>query len=662
MTVLSSGIAGAQTPLGFKYQAVVRDNSGLALANKLVAIRLSLLLNSPNGTSVYSEVHKIATNDFGIANLNVGSGANTTGNFATIDWGAGTYFLKTEADITNGTNFVFLGTSQLLSVPYAMFAAKSANAANDFDKDSLNELQNLGISNNKLSISKGNQINIDADTSNEIQQLSLTNNNLQLNKNGGIVDLTEYATDSQQLVLNGNTLSITKGNTIVLSGAVDLDSDPTNEIQNLSIKKDTISISKANYIILPKDNDADSTNEIQALTVSQNKLSISKSNQVNIDADTTNEIQTIKRGNDTLYLSKSNYAVLPKVNSVPSGTIITLENYDTTLINNGYSYYGRMPSTLEKKVSDSASWQWQETINNIFLPDGTIFHTAVWTGTDMIVIGQPSNPFYMKYNLNSNLWSNIAPMPSPVETYAKAVWTGMDVLLINTNIAKDSTYLYKYNPSTNLWVKINTNNSFGTRYLSSVIWTGNEIVIWGGILNNQDVNTGKKYNPITNTWLPISNLNCPSARNSHSAVWTGSEMLIWGGSYTTNDSNIYRYNPSTDIWTKTPTNNSNTGLNQHSAIWTGADMIVFGGLSNGNSVNKTIRYNLASNIWFEIPVNSLTLSSRHGHSAIWTGTEAIFWGGYDGKNLLNDGRRLKFSSPTFQGNLTNSYLHLYKKN
>jgi microcystin-dependent protein len=341
----------AQTPQGFKYQAVVRDNSGLALANKLVALRLSLLLNSTNGTSVYSEVHNIATNDFGVANLNVGSGTNTTGNFATIDWGAGTYFLKTEADITNGSNFVFLGTSQLLSVPYAMYAAKSANAANDFDKDSLNEIQNLNVSNNKLSISKGNQVNLDADTANEIQQLSLNNNNLQLNKNGGSVDLTKYATDSQQLVLNGNTLSITKGNSIVLSGSVDLDSDPTNEIQTLNIRKDTIGISKSNYIVLPKDNDSDSTNEIQTLSykndtiqlskannivlpkdndrdstnelqqlsLNKNNLSISKGNQISIDADTLNEVQSLSLINDSLKISKANSVYLP---SMPAGSII----------------------------------------------------------------------------------------------------------------------------------------------------------------------------------------------------------------------------------------------------------------------------------------------------------------------------------------------------
>jgi hypothetical protein len=364
--ILCIGIANAQTPQGFKYQAVVRDNSGLALANKLVAIRLSLLLNSTNGTSIYSEVHNIATNDFGVANLNVGSGTNTTGNFANIDWGAGTYFLKTEADITNGSNFVFLGTSQLLSVPYAMYAAKSANAANDFDKDSLNEIQNISLNGNNLqlnknggsidltkyttdidtdsqslslkghtlSITRGNNIQLnDIDSLNEIQNLTLTNNNLQLNKNGGSVDLTKYDKDSQQLVLNGNTLSITKGNTIVLSGAVDLDSDPTNEIQNLSIKKDTISISRANYILLPKDNDTDSTNEIQMLSVNQNKLSISKSNQVNIDADTTNEIQSLLFTNDTLKISKNNSVVVPGYNTVQSSKLLYANAIGTNVIN-----------------------------------------------------------------------------------------------------------------------------------------------------------------------------------------------------------------------------------------------------------------------------------------------------------------------------------------
>jgi hypothetical protein len=369
--LLSTVIIQAQTPQGFKYQAVVRDNSGLALANKLVAIRLSLLLNSTNGTSVYSEVHNIATNDFGVANLNVGSGTNTTGNFATIDWGAGTYFLKTEADITNGSNFVFLGTSQLLSVPYAMYAAKSANAANDFDKDSLNEIQNISLNGNNLQLNKnggsidltkyttdidtdsqslslkghtlaitrGNNIQLnDVDSLNEIQTITLTNNNLQLNKNGGNVDLTKYDKDSQQLVLNGNTLSITKGNTIVLSGAVDLDSDPTNEIQILTIKKDTISISKANYIILPKDNDPDSTNELQTLTYKNDTIQLSKANYIVLpkdnDRDSLNELQTLQQNGNVVTMNKGGGSIaVPNVTNAQNGSL----NYATATGTNNYN-------------------------------------------------------------------------------------------------------------------------------------------------------------------------------------------------------------------------------------------------------------------------------------------------------------------------------------
>lgn len=284
--MLILNLVKAQVPQGFKYQTAIRDNNGAVLANKLVAIKLSLLAGSATGTLIYSEVHKVATNDFGVANLNVGNGTVGSGNFSTIDWGSNTFFLKTEIDVNNGTNFIFMGTSQLLSVPFAMYAAKSANAANDKDQDSTNEIQNI----------------------------NLNNNTLQLSKNGGSVDLTKYDKDSQQLVLNGNTLSITKGNSIVLSGAVDLDADPTNEIQNLTLSNDSLKLSKSNYVILPKDNDADSTNEIQSLSVSQNKLSLSKSNQVNIDADTTNEIQSLSIVNDSLQLSKANKVAFPKDN------------------------------------------------------------------------------------------------------------------------------------------------------------------------------------------------------------------------------------------------------------------------------------------------------------------------------------------------------------
>jgi hypothetical protein len=240
----------AQTPQSFKYQVAIRDNSGNLLANKLVAVKLSLIKTSASGNIVYSEIHQTTTSDFGIANINVGEGTPLSGAFSSLDWGDGPYFLKTELDINNGTNFLFMGTTQLLSVPYALYAGKAANATDDKDKDSLNEIQNLN--------------------------------------------------------LTGTTLSISKGNSIQLSGVVDLDSDPTNEIQTLSNSKDTLRLSKANYVILPRDNDGDSTNEIQTLSITGNKLSLTKGNQVNIDSDTLNEIQNLSVTGNKLNISKSN--------------------------------------------------------------------------------------------------------------------------------------------------------------------------------------------------------------------------------------------------------------------------------------------------------------------------------------------------------------------
>jgi hypothetical protein len=87
-----------------------------------VSIKASLLAGSASANVIYEETHSIATNEFGIASLNIGQGTTLSGTFATIDWGANTYYLKIDLDVSGGSNYVFMGTTQLLSVPYAMYA------------------------------------------------------------------------------------------------------------------------------------------------------------------------------------------------------------------------------------------------------------------------------------------------------------------------------------------------------------------------------------------------------------------------------------------------------------------------------------------------------------------------------------------------------------
>jgi uncharacterized coiled-coil protein SlyX len=116
----------AQTPQSFSYQAVARDASGNALATKTVGLQLSVLDGSATGTVVYVEKFSPVTNNQGLFTVAVGTGTPVIGSFATINWSTGNKYLKTELDPAGGNNFTIAGTSELLSVPYAFYAASTA--------------------------------------------------------------------------------------------------------------------------------------------------------------------------------------------------------------------------------------------------------------------------------------------------------------------------------------------------------------------------------------------------------------------------------------------------------------------------------------------------------------------------------------------------------
>jgi hypothetical protein len=115
-----------QVPEGFKYQAVVRDAGNLILNNQAVGMQLTIQQGSIGGTAVYSETFIPTSNAYGLVNIEIGSG-NTTDDFSTIAWSAGPYFIETAMDVTGGTTYVVMGTSQLMSVPYALYAKTSGN-------------------------------------------------------------------------------------------------------------------------------------------------------------------------------------------------------------------------------------------------------------------------------------------------------------------------------------------------------------------------------------------------------------------------------------------------------------------------------------------------------------------------------------------------------
>jgi hypothetical protein len=635
-------ITKGQTPQSFKYQTSIRDNAGNPLINKVVAIKLSIVKTSANGIIIYSETHNTATSDFGIVNFNVGEGIPRIGNFSTIDWSDGPYFLKTDLDINNGTNYLFMGTTQLLSVPYALFAGKAANAADDKDKDSLNEIQQIGINGNQL----------------------------QLSKSGGLVNLDKYIdnTDSQRLSLQGNTLTISGGNSIVLAGEVDLDSDPLNEVQNLTIIKDTLKLSKSNYVILPKDSDTSSFNELQILNRSNDTISISKGNfitlQKDFDRDSINEIQNLTKIGDTLSISKSNYVVFPKVNSVPKGSIVTLPNYDSSLINLGYTFLGRQLINFQNVIADSSSWQWGEATELRNAPKGTYSHTAVWTGTYLIFFGREgSSLLNHKYDPIAKNWTTISTTNAPTGSGGSkhsAVWTGTDMI-----IAGGSLSSAKYNLSTDTWSTIASPPiSFQN---SPAVWTGTEMIVITGYSAGYNTITGLKYNPVTNNWSTFLNGGGISLRSGHSAVWTGTEIIVFGG-YNNVSGNLStggRYNPTTDSWILINSSPVWPSVKDHSAVWTGNEMILWGGNSGGGAADYSDAcyiYKPQINSWEVISQNNIQPTKRSEHTANWVGNKMIIWGGRNAEtNIIDQGMEFYKVKPSY-GIINRSYLYLFIKN
>ncbi|HEX3587869.1 MAG TPA: hypothetical protein VH024_17850, partial [Candidatus Angelobacter sp.] len=209
-------------------------------------------------------------------------------------------------------------------------------------------------------------------------------------------------------------------------------------------------------------------------------------------------------------------------------------------------------------------------------PDGRADHTAVWTGSEMIVWGGGA------FGLNTG---------------------------------------GRYNPTTNSWTATNTTGAPFPRTLHTAVWTGSEMIVWGGFDNTGYLNTGGRYNPGTDIWTATSTTNAPAARGTHTAVWTGSEMIIWGGFSSSSGflNTGGRYNPTMDSWTATTTTSAPAARDGHTAVWTGSEMIVWGGQGGGAFFNTGWRYNPSTDMWTAISTTNAP-AARAQHTAVWTGS------------------------------------------
>src|SRR5437016_5025785 len=205
---------------------------------------------------------------------------------------------------------------------------------------------------------------------------------------------------------------------------------------------------------------------------------------------------------------------------------------------NAFGVQVNHPYHLPKIASPSGgciddTWTATSTVN---APSQREYHTAVWTGSEMIV------------------------------------WGGFSFTLGDLNTGG------RYNPSTDSWTATTTSNAPTARYGHTAIWTGTEMIVWGGSDSSTGFNTGAKYNPGTDTWTATGTTNAPDGRWFHTAVWTDTEMIVWGGwDYPTLFNTGGRYNPTTDTWTATSMTNAPEARIDHTAVWTGTEMIIWGG-------------------------------------------------------------------------------------
>ena len=203
----------------------------------------------------------------------------------------------------------------------------------------------------------------------------------------------------------------------------------------------------------------------------------------------------------------------------------------------------------------------------------------------------------------------------------------------------------RYNPHTNRWTATNTNNAPSARETHTAIWTGTEMIVWGGGGDGlRGLSTGGRYNPTTNSWATTSG-NAPTARLGHTAVWTGTEMIVWGGEEVNPNPTRGtggRFSPSTDTWVATSSNNGPSPRMNHTAVWTGTKMIVWGGYAhdvNGNEhfLNTGGKYDPATNSWIATGTANAP-NGRELHTPVWTGSEMIVWGGFNHFYLNTGGR------------------------
>jgi len=278
-----------------------------------------------------------------------------------------------------------------------------------------------------------------------------------------------------------------------------------------------------------------------------------------------------------------------------------------------------------------------EPISSLNAPSARTQHTAIWTGSRMTVWGGAG---YLNtggmYDPSTDTWTATSTDGAALgRVEHTAIWTGSEMIVFGGEVSNGTSTPGggRFSPATNSWTPM-TFSPQGARYNHTAVWTGSEMLVWGGRSGPFILSAPTKYNPATDTWSPFSSVNQPAARAAHGAVWTGSRMMIWGGNnISTLLSSGGLYDPASDTWTPTSSTNA-PSANLPAGFWTGSEMVTW-----SSGLGK--RYNPVADTWTTLPNLNAPLASND-MSAVWTGSEMIVWGGrtgISGNIILDTGAR-----------------------
>ena len=275
------------------------------------------------------------------------------------------------------------------------------------------------------------------------------------------------------------------------------------------------------------------------------------------------------------------------------------------------------------------------------LPGARTGHTAVWTGTEMIVWGGGTAQGE-RYDPVTDVWTALPSVGAPAsQTGNTAVWTGQEMVIwggSGPGVSFDPGA--RYNPSLDAWTPVAPLLDIAPGPITAT-WTGARMVVFGVVkLAGGGVDHyGWTYDPVANAWQPISVAGAPMSPASYTAVWANGELLVWGSG----ENNVGgRYNPAANTWQTMSTSAAPMIRDRSTAVWTGSELIVWGGDNLWAPVGG--RYSPTTDSWVPVRMQGAP-SGRTLHTAVWTGQEMIVWAGFPHGEVATVGGTTRPATP-----------------